>query len=146
MIWILPLLGCLAGVVFLLNAIFGGGSAIQQAASAAVGCTCAVIPYVFARAVEKSGFAGSNVSVQFSDSAKRQIKRLILAAVVMFVVIFAITTLADFIPTPRFLSGPSGPAVEKACAEFRPKYDNMVNPTEKDIRFAQNCRKQGYWK
>lgn len=51
--FILPLLGCLAGGFFLVVGIFFSSGAPQQGAAGAIAAACAVIPYCFARSIEK---------------------------------------------------------------------------------------------
>lgn len=50
--YVLTALGAVIGFFLMLAAVFAS-SAPAQAAAAAIGVGCAVIPYVFARAVEK---------------------------------------------------------------------------------------------
>ncbi|WP_316979899.1 hypothetical protein [Shumkonia mesophila] len=49
----MALLGSLVGTFFLIEALLGAKGAPQQAAAAAIGIAFAVLPYVFARCVEK---------------------------------------------------------------------------------------------
>lgn len=57
LLWIVTLLGaCIGG--FLLFAAFSAQAAPAQGAAAAVAVGCAVIPYVFTRAVEGLGGKG----------------------------------------------------------------------------------------
>ncbi|HYG03238.1 MAG TPA: hypothetical protein VD927_12390 [Chryseosolibacter sp.] len=50
--WVITILSCLVGGLFLVSAFFST-QAPQQAASAAMACAFAIIPYVLARAAEK---------------------------------------------------------------------------------------------
>lgn len=50
--WIVTLLGCAIGALFLVDALIGDKSAPQQAAEAAVAVAFAIIPYCFSRAVD----------------------------------------------------------------------------------------------
>jgi len=51
--WVITMLGCLAGGLGLVFALFLD-SAPQQAAAAAISIGFAVVPYCFARAIEKT--------------------------------------------------------------------------------------------
>ncbi|ONG55729.1 hypothetical protein BKE38_08665 [Pseudoroseomonas deserti] len=51
--YVLTIIGALIGGFWLLMAIFGAKSAPQEAAAAAIAAACAIIPYVFARAVQE---------------------------------------------------------------------------------------------
>jgi hypothetical protein len=52
-VWLITFVGALVGGLFLLIAFFGSNGAPQQAAGAAIGIGCAVIPYCLARAVSE---------------------------------------------------------------------------------------------
>jgi hypothetical protein len=51
----LALLGSVIGTFFLISAVLTANSAPQQAALAAISADFAVLPYVFARCIEKIG-------------------------------------------------------------------------------------------
>lgn len=68
-IWILPLLGALAGVLTILLTLGSAGSAPQQAAGYAMACAFAVVPYVLAKAAV----------AMLEDNWQRDIKRIAAA-------------------------------------------------------------------
>lgn len=63
-VWILPLLGSLFAGFQFLDALLSPMSAPQQAAAAAMAMCWAVLPYVFARAVEGLSQPGAKAKKQ----------------------------------------------------------------------------------
>jgi hypothetical protein len=55
MVFVLPLLGSLLGGLILVGTLGSAQGAPQEAAGAAFACAAALLPYVFARSVEKMG-------------------------------------------------------------------------------------------
>jgi hypothetical protein len=52
-LWVLSLLGAVVGGLVLMVGVIGSSGAPQEAAAAGIACALAVIPYCFARAIEK---------------------------------------------------------------------------------------------
>lgn len=52
--YLLPLLGSIAGGLVLIGTLMSANSAPQEAAGFALACALAVVPYVFARAIDLS--------------------------------------------------------------------------------------------
>ena len=52
LMWVLPILGAVAGAGMLALTLTSASGAPQEAAGAAIACAAAVIPYVLARAVD----------------------------------------------------------------------------------------------
>jgi formate/nitrite transporter FocA (FNT family) len=52
-IWLITILGALFGALLFAQSFTSANGAPQQAAGAAMACAAAVLPYVFARAIEK---------------------------------------------------------------------------------------------
>jgi NAD(P)H-hydrate repair Nnr-like enzyme with NAD(P)H-hydrate dehydratase domain len=52
-LWVLTILGSLFGAVVLVAGVLNANGAPQEAAAAAIGVGCAVIPYCLARAVSE---------------------------------------------------------------------------------------------
>jgi ammonia channel protein AmtB len=53
LLWLLTILGSLFGALVGLVGVLGANGAPQEAAAAAIGVACAVIPYCLARAVSE---------------------------------------------------------------------------------------------
>lgn len=51
--WIICIIACLIAGLVLFQTLAGASGAPQEAAGAAIACAIAIIPYVFARSVEK---------------------------------------------------------------------------------------------
>jgi hypothetical protein len=54
-LWVLTIIGCIVGGFIAVAGILGANGAPQEAAAAAVGVACAVIPYCLARAASEMG-------------------------------------------------------------------------------------------
>lgn len=50
-LWIMPILGALLGTAVLVITVLGSSGAPQEAAGAAIAAACAILPYVFVRAI-----------------------------------------------------------------------------------------------
>lgn len=51
--WIATIVGCVLGALTLLGGLFGGDTAVQEAAAFALAAAFAVIPYCLARALSE---------------------------------------------------------------------------------------------
>jgi magnesium-transporting ATPase (P-type) len=57
-LWVLTIIGSVIGGLIVLGGVLGASGAPQEAAAAAIGVACAVIPYCLARAVSEIGKSG----------------------------------------------------------------------------------------
>lgn len=55
LVWLLPLLGAIVGAITIGLTMAGATSAPQEAAGYAAACAFAIVPYVFAKAVQGMG-------------------------------------------------------------------------------------------
>lgn len=67
-LWTLTVLGCVVGGFVALVGVGGATGAPQEAAAAAIGVACAVIPYCLARAVSEISTPTSTIVVSIAES------------------------------------------------------------------------------
>jgi hypothetical protein len=149
-IWLAPLFGSLIGFFFLLDAVLGTHSAPQQAAEAALACASGVLPYVFARAVREFNATPATIpeSAPATEPSPRPVSLKPIGRVLLYLVggalaIMIIGKVVDYIPS--LPSGPGGPEAQRACNDFKPTYDTLVEITPEQRKMAINCRERLYW-
>ena len=151
-VWILPLLGALFGALFLLDALLGTRSAVQQAASAASACAFCVIPYIAARAIQhlvdmqrprSTAEVNLQPPVNLVPPAQRPNNAVAIGVVV--VALFAAVLLAlGLNGLTRSFDG-STDAATRACLEFKEIYEKLDSPTLSQRDTSSGCRAKGYW-